>query len=350
MNMFNKGVLGCLLCVISLNTQAFTVNATFIGKELKWKNATAASGTDGFVLTDWTPVSGIPTTTEWIPANFVSKPADSVALSGPGGTVNMPITLKGVEYNWSSASADFNNNTISVETICNIDSVGGSIGIVASDDGSPCVSSQSISYSNSIAPFYFIRPIFNMDQTTFDSLFTGKEPGVYTGTIPATVRYYYRTNSNALSYFIIPQSLSFVIDYQPAILTDIQVTGDGVMEPTYDGVNHTVSGMTHFDMVASGVFTNGLKITFDANRAYEMKEASSESVIPYSVVCNACEDTQIVTDGTYQLGSIDTVVPVTGDRTNISFSFDISFNNVPGKDLVDGNYSDTFIVYFEENL
>lgn len=336
--------------IMPIKSFAFTVNGTFKGHELKWSNAIPASGTSGFVLTDWTPISGIPTTTEWIPGNFISIPSSNVTLSGPGGSVVMPISLKGVEYNWSSASATIGDNTLSVGTICNVDSVGGSIAAVADDTGSPCVSGSTISYNNSIAPFYFVRPIFDFNVATFDDLFKGKEVGVYTGTISTTIRYYYRATGGALSYFVIPQSLAFVIDYQPAILTEIEVNGDGVITPIYDSSAATVSGITHFDMIAKGVFTNGLKLSFDTGHSYSLYDDEKVTSIPYSIVCSACQDTQIVRDGVYQLGSSETVIPFAGKTNSISFRFDISFSNVDGKDLVDGNYSDTFIVFFEENL
>lgn len=339
-----------VIMLFPMSGHAFTANASFVGNTLKWKNATDAPiGSGSLVLTDWTPVSGMPPTTTWIPGNFASQPATSMTLSGPGGTAILPIVVNGIEYNWSSSAPVAGIGISTGVPICDFDSLGANSGYEANDNGTPCVSKYQIQNGNAVTPFYFIRPIFDIDAGDLSQALEGKASGTYSGTIPLSVRYYYVTSGGALSYFILSQSLTFVIDFQPAILTDVQITGNSVLAPVYNTSNSTVSGSTRFNITATGIFPNGITLTFE-NRTYEMSDAVSGSKIPYSIMCSSCSDNQIVLDGVYQLPSVETSVPIAGNAQLINFNLDVSYNNVDGKQLSSGTYSDTFTIIFKEKL
>lgn len=328
---------------------AFTVNADYVGEQLKWKNATVSGVGDWWTSTDWTPVSGMPPTTTWIPGNFATKPPSTMQLSGPGGTASLPIVMNGIEFNWSSASPTAANAVSTGVPVCSHDSVGANSGYEANSDGTPCVSKNQIQNGTAVTPFYFIRPIFNIDTVDLKQALEGKESGTYSGTIPLSIRYYYMTSGGALSYFILSQSFTFIINYQPAILTDVLIIGDQNITPQYNTDNNTVSGSTSFNVIATGMFPNGITLTF-VNRDYNMTDMNSDKYIPYSITCNACVDNQIVLNGIYQLASTETSVPSPGDINLINFNLDVSYNDISKDTITTGTYSDTFTIIFKETL
>lgn len=332
-------------------SNAFTVNADFVGEQLKWKNAIAAGATPGWTLTDWTPVSGMPQTTKWIPGNFSSQPAVNMTLSGPGGNASIPIEIKGIEYNWTSNPSSIDTNVLSLGPICSTDAIGGSSGIVADDNGAACVSSQQITYPTAIKPFYFIRPIFNLDEEQLALALSGKGSGTYSGTTLLNIRYYYFTSSGALSYMVLSQSFSLIINYQPAILTNVLIYGEQNITPVYNSDNGTVSGSTSFNVIASGMFPNGITLTFE-DRDYKMKNEASGTYIPYSIVCSTCIDNQIVLNGNYQLASTDTSIPVSGNINTINFNLDVSYTDVAAETLSNesATYRDIITITFKETL
>ncbi|TNZ80503.1 hypothetical protein CGK40_26105, partial [Vibrio parahaemolyticus] len=135
------------------------------------------------------------------------------------------------------------------------------------------------------------------------------------------------------------------IRYVPAFLTNVQVLGNGVMTPTYDTVRYSVSGDTAFKIQASGLFTSGVKLTFE-DRRYELKHSELESRLPYDVTCPTCTDASIVKDGELQLTSGETTAP--GSGSLVAFDLLVHFDASDGE-VETGRYADSMVVYFEEN-
>ncbi|MFS1960117.1 hypothetical protein BCU31_008540 [Vibrio lentus] len=225
----------------------------------------------------------------------------------------------------------------------------GNIVTLHDNDTQNCSADFSLEYPQSITPFYFYRPTFNIDTASLLNALQGQAKGVYTATIPADIKYYYRSAGGALTYRILPDVFTVNIDYTPNSLESINVVGDGVLSPMYDTTNHTVSAQTTFNITALGQFSTGLSMTLLTNE-FELTSASGKTSIPYSIQCNEanCEDTDWVKSGVNQLDNSQTSYVIQSPSSVINFDLNINYQNIPSTDVETGTYSGNFTVMFEE--
>ncbi|CAE6901891.1 hypothetical protein ACOMICROBIO_LKFPLAJE_01479 [Vibrio sp. B1FIG11] len=336
-----------LICASPL-AYSSTLNIHIEGQQLRFENALSL-GASSYTLSDWTVAGGLTPTKRFLPGAYLSNKPDKITLSSASGqNVEAPISVNGLQYNVSSNSYTRTDNAL-VSPTCTISQVSGNT--VHLEDGTTqtCNADFSLDYTESVTPFYFYRPTFNLDTAALLAAFNGKPKGVYAGTIQADIKYYYESLGGALTYRVIPEVFTVNVNYVPNTLESIKVSGDGIMEPVYDTDNHTVSADTTFNITALGQFSTGLYITL-LSHDFELKSSVGETTIPFSVTClqSNCEDQEWIKDGVSQLESDETSYTIDTPSNIINFDLNVSYQDIPSTEVETGAYTGSFTVMFEE--
>ncbi|PMG49180.1 hypothetical protein BCU90_00720 [Vibrio lentus] len=336
------------LLLLAAPSYAATLNINIEGQQVRFENAITLGG-NSYTLSDWSIASGLTTTSQFLPSAFVTDKPDTMTLtSNAGQSVEAAIAVNGLQYNTASNPFTRGDNLF-VTPVCSQSQLSGNIVTLHDNDTQNCSADFSLDYPQSITPFYFYRPTFNIDTASLLNALQGQAKGVYTATIPADIKYYYRSAGGALTYRILPDVFTVNIDYTPNSLESIDVVGDGVLSPMYDTTNHTVSAQTTFNITALGQFSTGLSMTLLTNE-FELTSASGKTSIPYSIQCNEanCEDTDWVKSGVNQLDNSQTSYVIQSPSSVINFDLNINYQNIPSTDVETGTYSGNFTVMFEE--
>ena len=336
------------LLLLAAPSYAATLNINIEGQQVRFENAITLGG-NNYTLSDWSIASGLTTTSQFLPSAFVTDKPDTMTLtSNSGQSLEAAIAVNGLQYNTASNPFTRGDNLF-VTPVCSQSQLSGNIVTLHDNDTQNCSADFSLEYPQSITPFYFYRPTFNIDTASLLNALQGQAKGVYTATIPADIKYYYRSAGGALTYRILPDVFTVNIDYTPNSLESINVVGDGVLSPMYDTTNHTVSAQTTFNITALGQFSTGLSMTLLTNE-FELTSASGKTSIPYSIQCNEanCEDTDWVKSGVNQLDNSQTSYVIQSPSSVINFDLNINYQNIPSTDVETGTYSGNFTVMFEE--
>ncbi|OBS97160.1 hypothetical protein A9261_11110 [Vibrio tasmaniensis] len=336
------------LLLLGAPSYAATLNIKIEGQQIRFENAITLGG-NNYTLSDWSIASGLTTTSQFLPSAFVTDKPDTMTLTSYSGqSVEAAIAVNGLQYNTASNPFTRGDNLF-VTPLCSQSQLSGNIVTLHDNDTQNCSADFSLDYSQSITPFYFYRPTFNIDTASLLNALQGQAKGVYTATIPADIKYYYRSAGGALTYRILPDVFTVNIDYTPNSLESIDVVGDGVLSPVYDTTNHTVSAQTTFNITALGQFSTGLSMTLLTNE-FELTSASGKTSIPYSIQCNEanCEDTDWVKSGVNQLDNSQTSYVIQSPSSVINFDLNVNYQNIPSTDVETGTYSGNFTVMFEE--
>ena len=336
------------LLLLAAPSYAATLNINIEGQQVRFENAITLGG-NNYTLSDWSIASGLTTTSQFLPSAFVTDKPDTMTLtSNAGQSVEAAIAVNGLQYNTASNPFTRGDNLF-VTPVCSQSQLSGNIVTLHDNDTQNCSADFSLEYPQSITPFYFYRPTFNIDTASLLNALQGQAKGVYTATIPADIKYYYRSAGGALTYRILPDDFTVNIDYTPNSLESINVVGDGVLSPMYDTTNHTVSAQTTFNITALGQFSTGLSMTLLTNE-FELTSASGKTYIPYSIQCNEanCEDTDWVKSGVNQLDNSQTSYVIQSPSSVINFDLNVNYQNIPSTDVETGTYSGNFTVMFEE--
>ncbi|MDN2665153.1 hypothetical protein OW495_00405 [Vibrio sp. 14N.309.X.WAT.E.F5] len=336
------------LLLLAAPSYAATLNINIEGQQVRFENAITLGG-NSYTLSDWSIASGLTTTSQFLPSAFVTDKPDTMTLtSNAGQSVEAAIAVNGLQYNTASNPFTRGDNLF-VTPVCSQSQLSGNIVTLHDNDTQNCSADFSLEYPQSITPFYFYRPTFNIDTASLLNALQGQAKGVYTATIPADIKYYYRSAGGALTYRILPDVFTVNIDYTPNSLESINVVGDGVLSPMYDTTNHTVSAQTTFNITALGQFSTGLSMTLLTNE-FELTSASGKTYIPYSIQCNEanCEDTDWVKSGVNQLDNSQTSYVIQSPSSVINFDLNVNYQNIPSTDVETGTYSGNFTVMFEE--
>lgn len=315
---------------------------------MRFENAITLGGNQ-YTLSDWSIANGLTTTSQFLPSAFVTDKPDTMTLtSNAGQSVQAAIAVNGLQYNTASNPYTRGDNKFVTPT-CSQSQLSGNIVTLGDSDTQNCSANFSLEYSQSVTPFYFYRPTFNIDTTSLLNSLQGQAKGVFTATIPADIKYYYRSSGGALTYRILPDVFTVNIDYTPNSLESIDVSGNGVLSPVYDTTNHTVSAQTTFNITATGQFSTGLSMTLLTNE-FELTSASGNTSIPYSIQCNEanCEDKDWVKNGVNQLDNNQTSYVIQSPSSVINFDLNVNYQNIPSTDVETATYSGNFTVMFEE--
>ena len=360
--------LACLLPVSIV--YASTLSLSVVGDKVVFNNAFNISGSD-YALTDWQVVGQLTPTNEWQPSLTAS--VNEFKISGPGGELTVPIKIKGMQYNLGgNTGVTLNATPLMSGTPCN--SRSSLNGVVVSlfangfNGASPnsCDANFSIKTLKKYNPFYFIRPVFEIDEVALIKRLTELPTvvgGNYVGSITLSSKYYFKEN-NILTYRLMPaRTFSINLNYKPEIITDVRVDTFKEITPVYNTTAHTVSGSTSFQINAAGYFVNGIKMVF-IDKDYSMKHVFDESnpddikygtdKIPYSIRCETCATKQIVSEG-----NLDESVKnnnnsvenrIASPASNITFSIDVGYSDIKAETVSTGLYRDTIIILFKEIL
>ncbi len=333
-----------LILPVSL-AHAFTLNGSVANGRVTWDNLVVSHGQN--TLSSWTPLSGLSPTTRWRPGFMASpQPVSSITLTNGGNSVSLPLFLTGIEYNTGSNSIA---DVISSPTMTSCDSNIASGNVIQLVGKWNCSYDKLISNSASKTPFFFLRPLFNIDSGSILAGFEVKPEGVYTGVIPISIRYFYYTVSGALTYRDIRQSFSVQIRHKPSYISSVTLSGSGVLTPNYNKMTKTVSAMTTFQVNATGHFDKGMKMILQ-DRDYRLSNQILNNTIPYGIKCTgaACSEALLVTAGTLKVPS--SILNSGGDKSRVDFMLDISYENIAAANIESGQYTDSFTILFETDF
>ncbi|HDO1342046.1 TPA: hypothetical protein P2Q92_001136, partial [Aeromonas veronii] len=300
----------------------------------------------------WDTPTGLVPADTFIPGASPSA-AISMSVVGPSGSsVPLTLTLIGMEYNTPEAlshrsdSGGGGASTTFLNSLIQVRGTG--------------LGNEQVQLIKEVSPFTHARPIFSLgDNEAIMRAFehANAKPGAYLAQVTMPVVYdYIRKGVRVRHNWSLPLRLE--IEYTPSVLTDIEVTSptQGVMTPRYYtlGGTRSVRGEAVFNGVATGMFTNGLRMKLKAGDSYQMEEVAPEAspgIIPYSVTCGGCESAELVINGGAVSGMITTGTRVAGSNVNtITFSINVSFSDVALIDLHTGTYRDEFSLLFEPDV
>ncbi|HHC7130288.1 TPA: hypothetical protein ACN37W_004104 [Vibrio parahaemolyticus] len=348
---------GLILFLFASNTFATTITGRIKGGDLFFLNGINLSG-DQMTTSNWQPLETLQPTIEWAPGTFMGSPSGNVTLTNTeseGESVSVDIDVVGLQYNLGDSAAHFHETTVSSGHKCLTSEYDGAVVTVVGDF---CIG-NAMSSDTMFTPFHFLRPIIELDKTAIVDAFRAAKvsSGQFVGTTMVRPFYAFKSPTGSLTYrngIAIPIHFSFF--YEASSLESLWVTGDGVMQPKYDSVLHTVSGGTKYRVIAKGMFSSGLKLTFSSSDedGYQLSYVDDESLlpIPYSIFCRQCENQNVVVDGELQVVDGETVASMidTSSSDSIDLNFDVSFHDIAASDVETGAYRGSFVVLFEENL
>lgn len=339
-----------LLC--SPGLRAMTVQAEIIGGQFRWVSA-QSSLSGGVTSSIWeTPVGLVPADT-FIPGASLLNSINTSMVGSSGSNVPLTLSVMGLEYSSPEAlGREDDAGGVAITNLKNnlIQVVGTGIG-----DG-------KITLSKEITPFTHARPIFSLGSSSdiiaaFEN--ANAKSGIYLTQVNIPVVYdYIRQGVRIRHNWSFPLRLE--IEYTPSVLTNVSLTSPtlGVMTPRYYtlGGVRSVRGEAVFNGVATGVFTNGLRMKLKQGDTYQMEEIApaqelSPTVIPYSVTCNGCDISELVINGGATSGMMSNGARISGSNVNvITFSIHISFADIALSDLHTGAYRDQFSLLFEPDV
>lgn len=328
--------------------QAITVEADIQGERFRWISA-QTSFSEGVAPSIWaTPAQLVPAGA-FIPGASLlgSLP---VNLVGPeGSNVSLTLQLLGMEYNSPEAismAADNGGGNAAVTLSGSLVQVRG-VGL----------GNQRISLSREVTPFTHARPIISLGSwenilRAFSN--ANATPGTYTTQVSLPQAYEYERMGVRIRYnWTLP--LTIIVTYVPSVLTDVSLTSSslGMITPRYysrGGVQY-VAGEVRYSGLASGYFSNGLRLRMKSGNVYRMA-GLDETSIPFSVTCDICTQHLLVDKGSLALADLTTTgTRIPGSKvTAINFSINIDFTDVAVSTLRTGAYQGAFSVLFEPDV
>lgn len=327
---------------------AIPVEAEIKGDSFRWVSAQSSFGNNGVATSVWaTPAQLVPAES-FIPGGSLVASLP-VSMVGPGGSsVPLTVQLLGMEYNSPEATS--------------ITSVAGGSALVSLSGTLVQVQGQGmgnkdIVLSREVTPFTHARPVISLgDSASIVRAFldANAQPGTYNSQISIPLSYDYERAGVRIRYnWTLPVTVT--INYTPAILNDVTLTSPtaGVMTPRYysnGGVKYA-AGDAVYHGVASGYFSNGLRLRLKTGDNYEMNGPGGTS-IPFSVNCMQCEQSALVDNGAMTLPDLDntgTRIPGTNVPT-INFTIGIAFSDVELSTLQSGTYQGVFVLLFEPDM
>jgi len=323
-------------CFFSSLSWAFSLQVHVVGKQVRWDNAITHS--HGLVPSFWQPTHNLTPTTNWQPGSFASTPPSTIVVNSGAESASLPINFKGFEYHTGSSNPTVSN----VAGSC-IGSFSSPIALIV---GNNCLGAYQLSTLDSVTPFAFIRPIFEVDDKQITDAFEGKPSGNYRGSTSITQFYQFNfggiTTKREISHTVF-----FDFNYEAASLNTVTITGNGVITPDYNLRADRVWGKTDYDVTAEGWFTNGLKLSLNPGRSkkYAMN-GPNNSLLPYSILCTGCNDNLIVEKGDEIIST--TLIPGS-DTNSITFKIHTEYDEQHSS-LEIGDYSDQYILIFEPNI
>lgn len=331
--------------------QAASLTGVLEGDHVNWLNGKTQGE---YITTSYWQLAQTQPTRSWVPALYAKGQAKEVVLSNGHDKVTTVIDVSGLEYKLGSAASKFQLKPVQASAPkCDTQSNSQSSRLLAGNNPRCIGEDMYVTKDNhQYTPFQFVRPIFKLPNMVADFASTKLPSGTYHGSVTVTAQYLYDSAAGNLTYRNLPISISFSIRYVKSQVTNVIVTGKGYMPAVYDVDNKTVSGTTDYDIKVIGAFSNGVQLTFEHSPSSEDFSLESTTgvtqTIPYSIKCRECIVPNVVDRGKLLLSRGITEVPGEGD--SISFSLNVSYDDIAAKALVTSIYRDTFTVLFKPVL
>ncbi|HAS6221198.1 hypothetical protein ABRZ68_12020 [Vibrio vulnificus] len=335
-----------LVAAISLPAKsAFYVTAEVEGESVNWKDV--VNNGDGMVPSKWVAPPSLQATSSWIPATYSLPPSNSIILTGDtGSSSTLHIDIYGMQYNTLGSSYTSEVNSASQE--CVIDTVSLPYIDLRAAKGQVCTSQYQLNSSSSTSPFALYRPVFDISEESLINALKGLPEGVYTASVPVIISYYYQEYGGILTIRNITEVIMLTVNYSPVSIRDVQVFGDGILEPIYDTANKIVSSEAIYDIVVNGYFNNGVVLTMPLRNYSLINSDDTNVLIPYSIDCPQCGVTNLVDNGLL-LNEHSTLSKESGNVTSVSFQLLFSYN-INAEVLTSGSYSDSITIQIEPGV
>ncbi|MGF1748548.1 hypothetical protein [Vibrio cionasavignyae] len=313
---------------------AQTVDIQLEGNTVSYRGLASVEG--GNVSSLWYQKPMLTPTNQWAPGGFLTTPATNVSLVGPSGTVLLPIQFKAIQYFTSNAYSESDNTSGS---ICASSSKSSSIITVS---GLGCTYKKWLNTTSTLQPFDFVRPVFQLDETSLKNAFKSVDNGVYVGSVVVNSFYeYYLYGARTKRNFSV--SMQVKVDVKNPTVTSVSRCDNTEITPIYKP-NGTVSGTLNCKISAEGIFYNGIKLTVIGQPSddYSLKGPQNTS-IPYYIFWTERAE-YFVEDGslTNQILSVDT-----GVSEQVEINLRLGYKDRSTENLVTGLYSDSVSLLFE---
>ncbi|CAH1607504.1 conserved exported hypothetical protein [Vibrio jasicida] len=336
-----------LIAIASLNTElayaSNNITAKVVGSEVTWMNANVVGGE--VVQQIWQPSSSfnLLPVHSWNPS-FQKSPTSTLTFSSTTGVqVTTAFQHTGIQFSTASPFSVANNSNADT---CGYESSAGSQFILRDD--STCRASYDLNATRKYKPFDFYRSSYKLDNLV-DAFKAANAPtGIYYAAVSLPVTYYMKYGT-ATTYQTYNDTTVFTIDYKPSFISAVDVTGDGIFSLSYDTGNHSVAGTTTYEVSISGHIEPGIKMQFFSSGTadkFELEHTTSSDVIPYSLACSRCVNSNIVETG--ELKQTTSKIPFVGKTLDFDLVF--SFEELYFGDVDEGDYRDAVTVRFELDL
>lgn len=331
---------------------------------LVWTNAAYDNSHNAIFPTAWT-LANERTTSEWYPGTFFNEASEVVKFKDfSGNEFDATIDLVGIEYNLGGSANSFNqvdtssrNPSFGLYSTCSTTTLTKGSSFVLHKKGG-CIGEYGFIGERRIEPFKFYRPGINLPD--LEEKIKGLPSGRYTANVFLTPFYLYKSESGVMSQTQMLEPITILVDYVAAELESVYiVSGDGVIEPKYDKVNHTVSGETYYEVGLLGNLPTGAVMKFvDFESDFNMiSQVDNNEKLPFSFSCvqgcNIDASQNIILDGKFNRSLFpngEILIPSNGSNTNYILTkyrihYDISEDKV-----ISSSYHGVINLIYEVNL
>lgn len=346
--MFYRFLVLCVSGGVVLPAMATHVEASLQGDHWRWTSV--ENNSIGLLPSLWDIPVNLPVADKVILGGVDNIAEQTLTVSKDSSRVNLPITLKGVQYRIASNAR--------VEKLIGATSTAIVNGLQVDVMGSGA-SNIEIHLEHTSSPVTHFRPIIapvttNVWVDAFSN--ANAERGMYQGILPFVVTYDFVRNGIRLRQLMKSQ-IFIKIDYAPEILSDVIISPSDAMTVTYH-YPQLVSGETTYLIEAAGYFTDGVWIGLQAptksgDKPFSLTSSDSGNVdgLPYTVRCiSGCSGNTLLIDDGQAVTTTTANRPVM-NATNSKIAtarLRVSFERKP---LVkNGRYSGTFTLIFEARI
>lgn len=349
-----KRLISSILFIIffSSNCYSYILEGTLKGNDLKLRNVIYKGSYA--TIADWMPSKNLLPASRWSPG-FLFKNINVILISQDGKTkvdISDAISVVGMEYR---TTGELNNSSNPLSgNICNKGNSSGSDAFVFDNKNIPCHSAETYD-SNGKMPFYFMRPIFDINSTKIIEAFSNipdveSQDGIFSFTTTLVTPYFFEMQNGVETWQNITSVLNISINYQPGFITNIRLKDPSEHEIEFlsskDG--DMIEGSTKFTVIADGAMPQGLILTVPKTNKFVLTHTDPDvenPEMPISVECPNCSDTILVEQGITKIK--DTVVNLSGSHIEFPIIVKVKENR---DDVSLGDYRGNFVLNFGINL
>lgn len=346
-------LLGSVLAWWMMPVMGGEIAGTLTGEKLTWQSAQMVG--DGLVPAVWDIPLQTPAASRIIPGGQWSITATTVTLTGSRGSVTVPITLTGMAYQLAS-----NGSVADVSSGTATSLITGTLATVKGQG----VGGKVVTLSSTTNPYTHYRPIIKPIIAN-DWLAAFKAAGLPKGRYQGVVSYrapnnYFRQGGPIIRYTL-QGALAVKIDYNPAQLNAVTVTGENVITARYYGYpERLVGGETRYTITATGLFPNGVKVglknTLNSGNRYQLlpqTTTNSVTAIDYSVTCTlgCVGNKEVIKNGVPKIDTTTNRLTISETSPTLATAeMTVSFTGKPLSALSSDVYRGSFVLIFEAGV